>query len=442
MRTLSPVFPRPPPSDFAECMRSLGYPRIISMENFRNPNFELVADCLDWLVSRYDETANIDDDISTESDRVFFLKAVAQVFMSKARIKLNLKRLYAADGCAARLSPLRVPNLRPRSPSRSSDPSRSSCLPRRARRRLAVKELLKIANLLYQATAQADDAENEPPDVVDASGAKTFDVKLTRQLASEITRRGAEMHDALGEEQELRDARLRAINRNMDVQDIEQQVHEQIVAVRDNVENVERALANLDKDEKSLEGKIEKRRAELERSEKRLSTLKSVRPAYMDEYERLQEGLQDLYVAYLERHRNLAYLESELDAHRAEEDERSRERDAAMQKMQRRLREEELKVLRGEERVDEAEEFDEEEFDAKHSPGMSAKTSGAGAAAGARAAGKRFGLGGGVVGGARKPEAVVGSMMGGDEDDDFSDGSSDDGIRDEDGGSSSDDNDF
>ena len=194
-------------------------------------------------------------------------------------------------------------------------------------------------------------------------------MKLTRQLASEITRRGAEMHDALGEEQELRDARLRAINRNMDVQDIEQQVHEQIVAVRENVENVERALANLDKDENSLEGKIEKRRAELERAEKRLSTLESVRPAYMDEYERLQEGLQDLYVAYLERHRNLAHLESELDAHRAEEDERSRERDAAMQKMQRRLREEELKVLRGEERVDEAEEFDEEEFDAKHSPG-------------------------------------------------------------------------
>ena len=105
------------------------------------------------------------------------------------------------------------------------------------------------------------------------------------------------MHDALGEEQELRDARLRAINRNMDVQDIEQQVHEQIVAARENVENVGRALANLDKDENSLEGKIEKRRAELERAEKRLSTLESVRPAYMDEYERLQEGLQDLYAA-------------------------------------------------------------------------------------------------------------------------------------------------
>jgi len=47
-------------------MRSLGYPRIISVENFRNPNFELVADCLDWLVQRFDESADIDDDISTE----------------------------------------------------------------------------------------------------------------------------------------------------------------------------------------------------------------------------------------------------------------------------------------------------------------------------------------------------------------------------------------
>lgn len=81
-------------------MRSLGYPRIISVENFRNPNFELVADCLDWLVQRFDESADIDDDISTEQDRVTFLKNVSKVFMSKARVKLNIKRLYAADGYA------------------------------------------------------------------------------------------------------------------------------------------------------------------------------------------------------------------------------------------------------------------------------------------------------------------------------------------------------
>jgi clusterin-associated protein 1 len=35
-------------------MRSLGFPRLISMENFRLPNFELVAECLYWLVQRYE----------------------------------------------------------------------------------------------------------------------------------------------------------------------------------------------------------------------------------------------------------------------------------------------------------------------------------------------------------------------------------------------------
>lgn len=68
------------------------------------------------------------------------------------------------------------------------------------------------------------------------------------------------------------------------------EVHEQISTVQENVQNIERMLGNLEKDEKSLEGKIEKRRNELERSEKRLSTLQSVRPAYMDEYTRLQAG--------------------------------------------------------------------------------------------------------------------------------------------------------
>jgi hypothetical protein len=38
--------------DFTEMMRALGYPRLISVENFRTPNFELVAHVLYWLVYR------------------------------------------------------------------------------------------------------------------------------------------------------------------------------------------------------------------------------------------------------------------------------------------------------------------------------------------------------------------------------------------------------
>ena len=39
-------------ADFTEVMKSLGYPRIISIANFRQPNFELVVDVLYWLLMR------------------------------------------------------------------------------------------------------------------------------------------------------------------------------------------------------------------------------------------------------------------------------------------------------------------------------------------------------------------------------------------------------
>ncbi len=40
--------------NFCEIMRGLGYSRLISMENFRKPNFELIADILYWLATRFD----------------------------------------------------------------------------------------------------------------------------------------------------------------------------------------------------------------------------------------------------------------------------------------------------------------------------------------------------------------------------------------------------
>uniref|UniRef100_A0A8C6ZMM7 Uncharacterized protein n=1 Tax=Nothoprocta perdicaria TaxID=30464 RepID=A0A8C6ZMM7_NOTPE len=38
--------------NFTEMMKALGYPRLISMENFRTPNFMLVSEVLLWLVKR------------------------------------------------------------------------------------------------------------------------------------------------------------------------------------------------------------------------------------------------------------------------------------------------------------------------------------------------------------------------------------------------------
>lgn len=82
--------------NFTEILRALGYGRNISMENFRDPNFALVADILYWFALRYDPKADISDDIDERDDRVKFIKQVCTLFASKARITLNPKRLYEA----------------------------------------------------------------------------------------------------------------------------------------------------------------------------------------------------------------------------------------------------------------------------------------------------------------------------------------------------------
>jgi clusterin-associated protein 1 len=136
-------------------MKSLGYPRLISIDNFRLPNFELVADCLYWLMQRcearpppcrrrrrrrrppspplhhqptpplshrYHPECDIPDEIATEQQRVRFLQAAAALMLAKGRVKLSIRKLYSADG-------------------------------------LAVQELLKLAQLLHRARASAAQPE-------------------------------------------------------------------------------------------------------------------------------------------------------------------------------------------------------------------------------------------------------------------------------------------
>ena len=85
-----------------EMMRALGYPRLISLENFRQPNFELVAEMLSWLVKRFEPTSDLPSEIDTEQDRVIFVRSVVQFMAQKAHIKLHAKKLYQADGHSVR----------------------------------------------------------------------------------------------------------------------------------------------------------------------------------------------------------------------------------------------------------------------------------------------------------------------------------------------------
>ncbi|XP_067128475.1 clusterin-associated protein 1 [Centruroides vittatus] len=296
---------------FTEMMRALGYPRLISMENFRNPNFLLVAEILQWLVKRYDPNIEVPSEIDTEQDRVIFIKSIAQIMVTKANIKLNTKKLYMADG-------------------------------------YAVKELLKISTLLYEAmrTKAGNDLDSSGDEgslnVNFDLSTKLADLKLTRQLASDITIKGASLYDLLAKEIDLRDKRSLVLAKQHEITEIEKELRNCIKAVEEEIQKTHQLIENVASDEANLEAKIEKKKIELERNQKRFQTLKSVRPAFMDEYEKLEKELEAVYDQYLVKFRCLAFLEQQLEELEKAEQEQMEEREQQIKKMVEKLREEEL----------------------------------------------------------------------------------------------------
>lgn len=67
----------------------------------------------------------------------------------------------------------------------------------------------------------------------------------------------------------------------------------------------------------------------------------------MEEAEKLEKELQRYYEIYMEKHRNVDYLEFELDKYRRSEEERKEEHDRKLKKMRERLYKEEVELMRG-----------------------------------------------------------------------------------------------
>lgn len=293
------------------------------MENFRTPNFELVADLLDWLLHRFEPGCAVPDDISTENHRVKFVKDVCEKVVLKTAVKLNPKKVYGADG-------------------------------------YAVKEILKLAQILYDAQKSIS-VSDAPPELGEdfTLNSKLADLKNTRTLCSEIVETGASLFELLQKETDVRAAREKALSfldgmsrnlgSNSESDVVERAVSQLLGSHSQNLEQMKTMTEELQRDEKGLEQKIKKKKQELDRCTKRLSSLATVRPAFMDEYEQLEQELERYYEQYVGRFRNLDYLEHEIDVLNREETERMEENERALKRMQKRLRDEEWRLLRGEE---------------------------------------------------------------------------------------------
>ncbi|XP_066137561.1 clusterin-associated protein 1 isoform X2 [Euwallacea fornicatus] len=267
--------------NLVEMLRALGYPNLVSVESFRKPNFPLVADLLLWLAKRFDPDTNIPAEISSEEERVKLIRNAAEFMALKANIKLNTKRLYQADG-------------------------------------YAVKDLLKITSLLYDAL-NVNLEENEDDELNDEHfSLRDFDIsdkinelKLSRQLASEITSSGATLFDLLGKEVDLRSARQKSIGRQFELSEVESGIKKAIETINQEMSETKQLIDNVAATEAGLDAKIERRKVELDRYEKRLQSLKKVRPAFLEEFTVLEQELEQLFVQYSIRLRCLNQLEKQ-----------------------------------------------------------------------------------------------------------------------------------
>jgi len=189
---------------------------------------------------------------------------------------------------------------------------------------------------------------------------KPSDITLARTLASEVTSRGAHVYELLQRDtQELRGSRaaalqfLDAVSGNLDSRAeseyLERSVRDAIATAKDTIMTLDKQLHELQDDENNIMNKINKRKAELERNQKRLESLQSVRPAFMDEYERLERELAEEHELYVTRYRNLDYLQHELELYNLKEKEQAEASARALRKLQRKLKEEQNRLVRGDE---------------------------------------------------------------------------------------------
>jgi len=94
---------------------------------------------------------------------------------------------------------------------------------------------------------------------------------------------------------------------------VEKSIREAIARVKEGAEQLERQCRELENDKKQVKHKLDKRKSELERAQKRLASMANVRMPFMDEYEALEVELGEEYKLYVQKHRNLDFLERELD---------------------------------------------------------------------------------------------------------------------------------
>lgn len=98
-----------------------------------------------------------------------------------------------------------------------------------------------------------------------------------RKLASEITSKGASIHDFLSQEIRMKNQRDQVLQRNYELGQIEAALQSKMRKMSIQISQKQEAIDSIANTEASLDQKIEKRNQEMQRLRKRLETMKNIR---------------------------------------------------------------------------------------------------------------------------------------------------------------------
>lgn len=272
-------------------MHTLGYRRPISYENFRTPNFELMADIVRHLVSLFDASLTLPPTTATEAERVAFVQETARLMVSHAHLDVNMRKLYQADIGA-------------------------------------VQEMNKLAQLLHTSLelmrhetsgtgGQSEEVlrkmmagnEGEEHDI----DRNMFDSFKVNSLTSDILRLGTQLFDLLADEDKSRQTRQATLSRPLVLEQVEGSIRQSVQALQHELNQLQESKVALDQDSEDLNAKIERKAAEVARNRRKQEQLYSQRPAFLEELEKIEADIVSAYDTYVLNSRCLFYLEQKLE---------------------------------------------------------------------------------------------------------------------------------
>lgn len=267
--------------NLVEHLRLLGFSRLVSLENFSSPNFQLVSEILTWTMMTVDSDYDLPTNIDSEQDRVIMVRLAAIFFYQKLGVRLNTVKLYGAD-------------------------------------KLAVQELLKITKSLCEATQlavyPAVVSEEALPVQTDFSAAVSVkELREVRQLASNIVMDAASLSSILQREVDDKIKRVTALDQTLDMDTIEASVVAALHAVAGTIADIKEATESVAKEGEEIQEKILKKKLSFTRNQKRLEALQKIKPAWQLDFDREEAQLSTVWDEYITRHKNLDYLEEQLE---------------------------------------------------------------------------------------------------------------------------------